>query len=166
MSYRVNNYGNKILSTKLQRVFSKSFLRNLVRDRPYSYVLEDRVSSTISPPSPVSFCEFGNDTLCCVLDRRQLVTINSCSMFRYYYWLFLSLDLGNTKSWKKTSFQLSDHKQLKILYRDWRITRMMDQRYEVKIIIIECHLLFFFKTNPNERKTFFSIYLLMLPLLP
>ena len=144
MSYKVNNYGNKILSTGLQRCFPN--LRNLVRDHPYSHVLEDPVSSaTTSPPSPVSFCVFGNDTLCCVLDSHQLVTINSCSMFPdTIIGCFFPQTFGNTKSWKKT-FQLSDHKQLKILYRDyWRITRMMDQRYEVKISHYRVSFAFFF----------------------
>lgn len=148
-------------------MFSKPFLRNLVRDRPYSRVLEGPVSSaTTSPPSPVSFCVFGNDTFCCVLDSRQLVTINSCSMFPD---TIIGVSFPRpleTPSHGRKLFNYQTANSWKFCTEiigelpGWWIRGM-----RWKLVILECHLLFFFKQT-QMRKTFFSIHLLMLPSLP
>ena len=148
-------------------MFSKSFLRTLVRDCPYSHVLEDPISSTTtSPPSPVSFCVFGNDTLCYVLDSCQLVTINSCSMFPD---TIIGISFPRpleTPSHGRKLFNYQAANSWKFCTEiigelpGWWIRGM-----RWKLVILECHLLFL-KNKPQMRKTFSSIHLLMLPFLP
>lgn len=72
-------------SLGFRSTFPNLFIRNLVRDFPYSHVLEDSVTSTtpsFPPASPISFCVFGNNSfLCPVLClREQPLIVVQCFM--------------------------------------------------------------------------------------
>lgn len=76
----------KYCSLDFRGTFPNLFVRNLVRDLPYSHVLEDPVSSTTtSPPLPhplvFVYLEVTACVQCYVSDSCHLVAINGCSIF-------------------------------------------------------------------------------------